>query len=133
MGVTRIVLKPGKGRTPVKGELVKAHYIGKLVKADANADANTDAAAADQTVFDSSRDRNKPLAFMIGIGSVIQGWDEGIMEMQLGEVALLKVYADYGYGEEGMPPIIPPNADLEFEVELLSAGDDEASSGCIIS
>jgi FK506-binding protein 1 len=120
MGVTRTILQPGKGRTPFKGELVKAHYIGKL--------------SADQTVFDSSRDRNKPLAFMIGIGSVIQGWDEGILEMQLGEIALLKVSADYGYGPEGMPPVIPPNADLEFEVELLSAGDDEASSsGCHIS
>jgi FK506-binding protein 1 len=110
MGVTRTVLKPGKGRTPVKGEVVKVHYVCKL-------------ADADQTVFDSSRERNKPLVFMIGIGSVIQGWDEGILEMQLGEVALLKVSADYGYGEEGMPPKIPPNSDLEFEVELLSAGD----------
>ena len=132
MGVTRTVLKPGKGRTPVKGEIVKAHYIGKLAAADANADADAD--AADQKVFDSSRERNKPLTFLIGIGSVIQGWDEGILQMQLGEVALLKVSADYGYGEEGMPPKIPPNADLEFEVELLSAGDDEASSsGCLIS
>ena len=129
MGVTRTVLKPGKGRTPVKGEIVKAHYIGKLAAA-ADADA---ADAADQKVFDSSRERNKPLTFLIGIGSVIQGWDEGILQMQLGEVALLKVSADYGYGEEGMPPKIPPNADLEFEVELLSAGDDEASSGCVIS
>ncbi|KAL3906776.1 MAG: hypothetical protein SGILL_009138 [Bacillariaceae sp.] len=114
MGVERTVLTPGSGRTPNHGEMVVAHYIGKFSK--------------DGKEFDNSRARNKPLTFIIGIGSVIKGWDEGIMQMQLGEKALLKVSSDYGYGEEGLTGMVTPNADLEFEVELLQAGDDKASS-----
>lgn len=119
MGVERIVLTPGSGRTPNHGEMVVAHYRGSF---------------PDGREFDNSRVRNKPLTFIIGIGSVIKGWDEGIMQMQLGEKALLKVSSDYGYGEEGMPGMVPPNADLEFEVELLQAGDDKASpdSQCVV-
>mmetsp|Transcript_19391 Transcript_19391/g.26905 ORF Transcript_19391/g.26905 Transcript_19391/m.26905 type:complete len:126 (-) Transcript_19391:2543-2920(-) len=113
MAVEKTIMRTGKGRTPRSGEVVKAHYVGKL---------------ADGTVFDSSRDRNKPLTFVIGIGSVIKGWDEGMMDMQLGEIAILNISSDYGYGDDGMPPNIPPKSDLEFEVELLAAGDDEASS-----
>mmetsp|Transcript_23192 Transcript_23192/g.41138 ORF Transcript_23192/g.41138 Transcript_23192/m.41138 type:complete len:122 (-) Transcript_23192:34-399(-) len=115
MGVEKTVLKPGSGRTPKNGEMVQAHYIGRFPGSGKE--------------FDNSRARNKPLTFIIGIGSVIKGWDEGIMDMQLGELALLKVTSDYGYGEEGLPPMVPPNQDLEFEVELLAAGDDKASSG----
>lgn len=114
MGVQKTIIKPGSGRTPKQGELVQAHYVGRFL---------------DGKEFDSSRARNKPLTFMIGIGSVIKGWDEGILDMKLGEIAILKVTSDFGYGPEGMPPTIPPNADLEFEVELLSAGDDKADSG----
>ncbi len=118
MGVQKTIIKPGSGRTPKQGELVQAHYVGRF---------------SDGKEFDSSRIRHKPLTFVIGIGSVIKGWDEGILEMQLGEIAILKVTSDYGYGAEGMPPIIPPNADLEFEVELLATGDEKAdsSSSCI--
>ena len=119
MGVERIVLSPGSGRKPTHGEMVVAHYVGRF---------------RDGKEFDNSRARNKPLTFIIGIGSVIKGWDEGIMQMQLGEKALLKVTSDYGYGEEGLPGMVPPNSDLEFEVELLQAGDDKASSDsqCVV-
>ena len=117
MGVTRTVIKEGSGRTPRSGEVVVAHYVGTL---------------ADGTRFDSSRDRNKPLTFMIGIGSVIKGWDEGILQMRLGEVARLQVTADYAYGAEPPSDKIPPNADLTFEVELLQAGDDKPAQGCVV-
>uniref|UniRef100_A0A6U3A411 peptidylprolyl isomerase n=1 Tax=Paramoeba aestuarina TaxID=180227 RepID=A0A6U3A411_9EUKA len=118
MGYTRTVLKEGTGRTPKNGEVIKAHYIGRL--------------KSNGKEFDNSRARNKPLTFIIGIGSVIRGWDEGIMEMKLGETCTLEVSSDYGYGEEGLAEGgIPPNADLVFEVQLLQCGDDEApSSGC---
>lgn len=115
MGVEKTVLTPGSGRTPKQGEMVVAHYIGRFPH--------------NGQEFDNSRARNKPLTFIIGIGSVIKGWDEGIMGMQLGELALLTVSSDFGYGQEGLPPVVPPDADLEFEVELLQAGDDKADSG----
>ena len=115
MGVEKIVLTPGSGsgRTPKHGEMVVAHYVGKFPN--------------DGKEFDNSRARNKPLTFIIGIGSVIKGWDEGIMQMKLGEKALLKVSSDYGYGKEGLADMVPPNSDLEFEVELLQTGDDKAT------
>lgn len=86
--------------------------------------------------FDSSHDRGKPFEFTIGKGDVIQGWDEGVMKMSLGEKALLKIDSDYGYGEEGAGGVIPPNADLNFEVELLGIGSKQADisseSGCCV-
>ena len=72
----------------------------------------------DGTKFDSSRDRNEPFEFTIGEGQVIQGWDQGVMKMSLGEKAILFIGPDYGYGSSGNGPI-PPNANLKFEVELL--------------
>jgi len=117
MGVTRTVLKAGSGRTPTSGEVVVAHYVGTL---------------ADGTVFDSSRERNKELTFMIGIGSVIKGWDEGIMQMQLGELATLVCSADFAYGDGPPSDKIPAGAELTFEVELLQAGDDKAKGACAI-
>lgn len=77
--------------------------------------------------FDSSYDRGKPFEFTIGIGQVIQGWDEGVMQMSLGEKATLKISSDYGYGAEGVGDgLIPPNSDLNFDVELLRIGDKKA-------
>lgn len=81
------------------------HYTGKLI--------------SDGSVFDSSHKRNKPFSFTIGIGQVIRGWDEGVMSMKLGEKAVLKISSDYGYGARGAGHVIPANADLSFEVELL--------------
>jgi len=69
--------------------------------------------------FDSSRDRNSPFVTKIGVGQVIKGWDEGVPQLCLGQKAILKVTADYGYGARGFPPVIPPNATLTFEVELI--------------
>ena len=73
----------------------------------------------DGSVFDSSHKRNKPFSFTIGIGQVIRGWDEGVMTMKVGEKAMLHISSDYGYGPRGAGGVIPPNADLNFEVELL--------------
>jgi FKBP-type peptidyl-prolyl cis-trans isomerase len=117
MGVTRTVIKAGSGRTPKPNEVVIAHYVGTL---------------ANGSVFDSSRTRNKPLTFMIGIGSVIKGWDEGIMQMQLGEVATLVCSADFAYGDESPSEKIPAGSELTFEVELLQAGDEKAKGGCMV-
>jgi FKBP-type peptidyl-prolyl cis-trans isomerase len=81
--------------------------------------------------------RGKPFQFVIGIGQVIKGWDEGVMKMSLGEKAILKISSDYGYGARGAPGAIPPNADLTFEVELLAIGTKKApgfndGSSCLI-
>jgi FK506-binding protein 1 len=69
--------------------------------------------------FDASRDRGRPFQFTIGIGQVIRGWDEGVLQMSLGEKAMLRISSDYGYGSRGAGGVIPPDADLNFEVELL--------------
>mmetsp|Transcript_58029 Transcript_58029/g.180288 ORF Transcript_58029/g.180288 Transcript_58029/m.180288 type:complete len:86 (+) Transcript_58029:1-258(+) len=69
--------------------------------------------------FDSSVDRGQPFKTRIGVGQVIQGWDEGVPQMSLGEKAILRMTSDYGYGSAGAGGVIPPNADLTFEVELL--------------
>lgn len=94
--------------------------------------------AANGKKFDSSRDRGVPFEFKIGKGQVIKGWDEGVMDMSLGEKAVLHITADYGYGSEGAGGgVIPPDAALDFEVELLQIGDQVASipsdgCGCIV-
>ena len=76
--------------------------------------------ASNGSKFDASRDRGRPFQFTIGIGQVIKGWDEGVMQMSLGEKAMLRITSDYGYGARGAGGVIPPNADLNFEVELLA-------------
>jgi FK506-binding protein 1 len=92
--------------------------------------------ASNGTQFDSSYDRGQPFSFKIGKGEVIQGWDEGVIQMSLGEKATLNISSDYGYGSEGAGGVIPPNADLVFVVELLAIGDKEANlpseGGCCI-
>lgn len=85
--------------------------------------------------FDSSYDRGQPFRFQIGMGQVIRGWDEGVMQMSLGEHATLHITSDYGYGEEGAGNgVIPPHADLVFEVQLLGINAQTAPSdgGCCI-
>ncbi|XP_048956552.1 peptidyl-prolyl cis-trans isomerase FKBP1A isoform X1 [Canis lupus baileyi] len=69
--------------------------------------------------FDSSRDRNKPFKFMLGKQEVIRGWEEGVAQMSVGQRAKLTISPDYAYGATGHPGIIPPNATLVFDVELL--------------
>ena len=80
------------------------HYVGKLL---------------DGRQFDSSYDRGKPLDFIVGIGQVIKGWDEGITQLKKGQKAVLTCPPDYAYGARGVPGVIPPNSTLVFEVELI--------------
>ncbi|KAJ3081253.1 FK506-binding protein 1 [Quaeritorhiza haematococci] len=105
MGVTKELIKAGDGRNfPKKGDTVTMHYTGTLTNGKK---------------FDSSVDRGQPFVTQIGVGRVIQGWDEGVPQMSLGEKARLIISYDYAYGERGYPPVIPPKSDLIFEVELL--------------
>jgi FK506-binding protein 1 len=105
MGVSIETLSPGDGTTfPKKGDTVTIHYVGTL---------------RNGKVFDSSRDRGTPFTTEIGVGRVIRGWDEGVPQLSLGQKAILTITPDYGYGPGGFPPVIPPNSDLVFEVELL--------------
>ena len=85
------------------------HYTGTL--------------ASNGSKFDSSVDKGRPFEFVIGIGQVIAGWDEGVMKMSLGERAVLNIPAAKGYGARGAGGVIPPNANLVFEVELLAIND----------
>jgi peptidylprolyl isomerase len=95
----------GTGAAPVMGKTVTVHYTGRLENG---------------TKFDSSVDRGQPFVFTIGIGQVIPGWDEGVASMRVGGKRKLVVPPQLGYGEAGAGGVIPPNATLIFDVELLS-------------
>ena len=95
----------GKGAAPTKGQRVSVHYTGTL--------------ASNGTKFDSSLDRGQPFQFVIGVGQVIPGWDEGVMSMRVGGKRKLMIPSKLGYGARGAGGVIPPNADLNFDVELL--------------
>src|SRR5512141_2421803 len=103
-GVTWEVIKEGTGASPVPGDAVKVHYTGWLENG---------------TKFDSSVDRNQPFDFIIGVGQVVPGWDEGVMTMRVGGKRKLVIPPQLGYGASGAGGAIPPNATLIFEVELL--------------
>jgi FKBP-type peptidyl-prolyl cis-trans isomerase len=102
---------PGTGAEAAKGKSVRVHYTGWLY----------DASAADHrgAKFDSSKDRGEPFEFNLGAGEVIQGWDEGVAGMKVGGTRVLTIPPAMGYGARGAGGVIPPNATLLFEVELL--------------
>jgi FKBP-type peptidyl-prolyl cis-trans isomerase len=103
-GLKYVELKEGTGATPQPGQTVEVHYVGTL---------------EDGTKFDSSRDRGQPFSFKIGVGQVIKGWDEGLSTMKVGGRRQLIIPSELGYGSRGAGGVIPPNATLLFDVELL--------------
>lgn len=99
-------ITPGDGKNfPKKGNLVIVHYVGTF---------------PDGKKFDSSVDRGEPFEFVLGKGEVIRGWDEGVAQLSLGQKVKLTCPPEYAYGAKGIKNVIPENATLVFEVELLN-------------
>jgi len=103
-GLKIIEIKIGTGAEAQKGQTVSVHYTGWL---------------ADGTKFDSSLDRGQPLSFALGAGQLIPGFDEGVVGMRVGGQRRLIIPPDLAYGPQGRPPVIPPNAELTFDVQLV--------------
>ncbi|MFO0659056.1 MAG: FKBP-type peptidyl-prolyl cis-trans isomerase [Polyangiaceae bacterium] len=103
--ITDIVV--GTGAEAVPGKRIQVHYTGTLTNG---------------SKFDSSLDRGQPFRFNLGAGEVIRGWDEGFAGMKVGGKRKLVIPPEMGYGPRGFPPVIPGNATLVFEVELLGVG-----------
>lgn len=104
-GLRYKIIQKGNGKKANAGNMVSVHYKGQL---------------ADGTVFDSSYRRNQPLDFQVGVGQVISGWDEGICLLHVGDKARLVIPSDLAYGSAGAGGVIPPNATLVFDVELVN-------------
>ncbi len=110
-GITELIItdnKVGDGREAEKGLTVTVHYTGWLYE---NGEKTTK--------FDSSVDRREPFSFVLGVGQVIKGWDNGVSGMQIGGSRTIVIPSDMGYGSRGAGSVIPPNSDLIFEVELI--------------
>ena len=104
-GLRYQILQKGEGKKATKGAEVSVHYKGQLL---------------DGTVFDSSYKRKQPIDFNVGVGQVIAGWDEGIQLLQVGDKARFVIPSDLAYGAAGAGGVIPPNATLIFDVELMN-------------
>ena len=102
----------GTGAQATRGNSVTVHYTGWLFNDDTQG-----------AKFDSSKDRNDPIVFSLGAGMVIRGWDEGVAGMKVGGARTLIIPAALGYGARGAGGVIPPNATLKFDVELLGLSD----------
>jgi FKBP-type peptidyl-prolyl cis-trans isomerase len=109
LGIEDLVV--GNGATASKGKQITVHYTGWL---ESDGDKGSK--------FDSSLDRNQPFEFSLGRGQVIKGWDQGVEGMKVGGKRKLTIPPDLGYGARGAGGVIPPNATLVFEVELLGVG-----------
>jgi peptidylprolyl isomerase len=103
----------GNPKQAKAGQTVKVHYSGYL---------------ADGKMFDSSVERGEPIEFQLGAGNVIPGWEEGIALMHVGDKFRLVIPYQLAYGEQGRPPAIPPSAELTFDVELISATDNNSEA-----
>lgn len=110
-GLEKKILQEGVGEPMGRGKTAQVHYTGWLYDK---------ATYAKGTQFDSSRGRGKSFEFMVGAGMVIKGWDIGVASMKVGEKAELIIDPELGYGSRGAGMVIPPNATLLFEVELLA-------------
>ncbi len=104
-GLRYKIIQEGDGKKAAKGDMVSVHYKGQLL---------------DGTVFDSSYKRKEPIDFTIGVGQVISGWDEGIQLLKVGDKARLVIPSNLAYGSQGAGGVIPPNAPLLFDVELVN-------------
>lgn len=113
-GLTVMVTRKGTGQPVKVGDTVQVHYTGLLT---------------DGTKFDSSRDRGQPIAFKLGAGRVIKGWDEGVARLRVGDQATLIIPSELGYGERGAGGgEIPPGATLVFVIEVVEATAEPASA-----
>ena len=104
-GLRYKIIQNGDGKQATKGAMVSVHYKGQLL---------------DGTVFDSSYKRKQPIDFAVGVGQVIPGWDEGILLLKVGDKARFVIPSNLGYGARGAGGVIPPNATLIFDVELMN-------------
>ena len=112
-GLTYVITSHANGRRPKIGDTVLVHYTGTLI---------------DGTKFDSSQDRKEPIAFPLGRGAVIKGWDEGIAQLGIGDSSVLIVPPQLGYGDKGAGGVIPPNATLVFVVMLVDIKGEALST-----
>ena len=108
-GLTYLITKKGTGRQLKAGDTVVLNYTGTLTNG---------------TKFDSSYDRNEPLAFKLGAGKVIKGYDEGLAKLRIGDHAILVIPGNLAYGPRGVPNVIPPNATLIFIIEVVDVKED---------